>query len=174
LYIYLYLVANITLTTRIAFTGYPTKTSTGQLSLQITALPKLLSPSLHKLPETVTDEQTLARFPQLELVLRRKKRDLLRIRHTVEMTVQNFLNSKSFTKVSTPVLAADTGGAVARAFETNANEFSGHTLKLRIAQELELKKLVAAGMGAVYEIGPVFRNEGKSQEKYVYIQAKTK
>jgi lysyl-tRNA synthetase class 2 len=174
LYISLHLVTAIALTFRIAFTGHPTKTSTGQLALQITTLPKLLSPSLHRLPETVTDEQTLARFPQLALVLRRKKRDLLRLRHTIEMTIQNFLNSKSFTKVSTPVLAADTGGAVARAFETSANEFSGHTLKLRIAQELELKKLVAAGMGAVYEIGPVFRNEGKSQYKYIDTQAKTK
>lgn len=174
LYISLHHVAAIALTFRIAFTGHPTKTSTGQLALQITTLPKLLSPSLHRLPETVTDEQTLARFPQLALVLRRKKRDLLRLRHTIEMTIQNFLNSKSFTKVSTPVLAADTGGAVARAFETSANEFSGHTLKLRIAQELELKKLVAAGMGAVYEIGPVFRNEGKSQYKYIDTQAKTK
>jgi lysyl-tRNA synthetase class 2 len=128
-------------------------------------MPKLLSPSLHQLPKTIEDDQTLARFPQLDLTLRRKKRDLLRIRHVIEMTIQTFFNSRQFTKVTTPVLAADIGGAVARPFETRANEFSERTLYLRIAQELELKKLVAAGMGAVYEIGPVFRNEGTSENQ---------
>jgi lysyl-tRNA synthetase class 2 len=126
-------------------------------------MPKLLSPSLHELPQTIEDEQTLARFPQLELTLQRKKRDLLRIRHAIEKTIQTFFDSRSFTKVTTPILAADIGGAVARPFETRANEFSSRMLYLRIAQELELKKLVAAGMGAVYEIGPVFRNEGTSR-----------
>jgi len=134
---------------------------TGEPTLSVhDELPKLLSPSLHAIPEEVTDEGTLARFPHLELLTRRKKRDLLRLRHHVELGIQEYLNIRSFTKVTTPILAADTGGAAARPFETLSNEFPERPLQLRIAQELALKKLVAADMGAVYEIGPVFRNEG--------------
>jgi lysyl-tRNA synthetase class 2 len=109
----------------------------------------------------MTDEGTLARFPQLDLLIHPKKRDLLRLRHIIEVIMQAYFNDLDFTKVNTPILAADTGGAAARPFETLANEFPDTPLRLRIAQELELKKLVAAGMGAVYEIGPVFRNEGE-------------
>jgi lysyl-tRNA synthetase class 2 len=72
---------------------------------------------------------------------------------------------RDFTRVSTPILAADTGGAVARPFETQANEFSDTPLRLRIAQELALKKLVAADLGPVFEMGPNFRNEGKAVTK---------
>ena len=106
----------------------------------------------------------MARFPQLDLVLSQKRRDLLRLRHTIESTIHNYLSSRDFTRVNTPILAADTGGAVARPFETHANEFSETPLRLRIAQELALKKLVAADLGPVFELGPNFRNEGKLAE----------
>jgi lysyl-tRNA synthetase class 2 len=120
----------------------------------------LLAPSLHQIPEEVTDSQTLATFPQLELVLSDRKKRILKCRHIIESTIQKTFDDLGFTKVSTPVIAADTGGANARPFETTANEFPKHILNLRIAQELDLKKLVAANIGPVYEIGPVFRNEG--------------
>ncbi|QDS70690.1 hypothetical protein FKW77_001497 [Venturia effusa] len=108
----------------------------------------------------VTDVGTMARFPQLDLVLNKKRRDLLRLRHVIESAIDDFLSRQDFTRVTTPILAADTGGAVARPFETQANEFPATPLRLRIAQELALKKLVAADLGPVFEIGPNFRNEG--------------
>lgn len=80
----------------------------------------------------------------------------------VERTIADFLDDAGFTKVTTPILAADTGGAAAQPFETITNEIPNVPLRLRIAPELALKKLVAANMGAVYEIGPCFRNEGES------------
>jgi len=124
-------------------------------------LPELLSPSLHTLPTAVSDANTLARFPQLHLLLNKTRRDLLRLRHIIEVELQRCLNYWGFIKVTTPVLAADTGGAIARPFCTTSIEYPQTQLKLRIAQELGLKKLVAADLGRVYEIGPVFRNEGK-------------
>jgi lysyl-tRNA synthetase class 2 len=116
-------------------------------------------------PEQITDDQTLARFPQLDLVMRRRKRDLLRLRAQIESTMQDFFNSRDFVKVTTPILAASTGGAVAQPFDTAARRVPEHPLTLRIAQELDLKKLIAAGMDRVYEIGPCFRNEGMSESK---------
>ena len=143
-----------------AFLGFPSRTNSGEFSLTASDLPKLLSPSLHTLPTSVSDENTLARFPQLDLLLNRSKRDLLRLRHIIDTTLNSYFNSLGFTRVTTPILGADTGGAVARPFMTTSTAYPSKPLKLRIAQELALKKLVAAGMGRVYEIGPNFRNEG--------------
>lgn len=144
-----------------AFTGRPHRAKQGTLSLNVTELPQLLAPSLHTVPAKVTDAGTMARFPQLDLVLNRKRRDLLRLRQVIESTIDQYLSLQDFTRVTTPILAADTGGAVARPFETQANEFLATPLRLRIAPELALKKLVAADLGPVFEMGPSFRNEGE-------------
>ena len=143
-----------------AFTGCVTRTAQGELTLAAEEMPKLLSPSLHVLPTQVTDRETLARLPQLDLLLHQSKRDLLRLRHVIEKSISEFLDHKDFTKVTTPILAADTGGAAAQPFETATNEIPDVPLRLRIAPELALKKLTAANLGPVYEIGPCFRNEG--------------
>lgn len=94
------------------------------------------------------------------MVLNRRRRDLLRLRHIIENEIGKYLDNLGFTKVTTPILGADTGGAIARPFATTSISYPSSQLKLRIAQELPLKKLVAAGLGRVYEIGPNFRNEG--------------
>jgi lysyl-tRNA synthetase class 2 len=84
----------------------------------------------------------------------------LRVRHIVERAMHDFFNAKDFIKVNTPILQSGAGGAVARPFETEATELQGETLNLRIAPELWLKRLIVGGMERVYELGPVFRNEG--------------
>lgn len=52
------------------------------------------------------------------------------------------------------------GGAIARPFETVANELSNMPIRLRIAPELNLKRLIVGGQDRVFEIGRSFRNEG--------------
>lgn len=81
-------------------------------------------------------------------------------RSRIISAIREFMNTRGFVSVETPVLAASAGGATARPFETSATEFAGRKLALRIAPELWLKKLIIGGMGRVYEIGPSFRNEG--------------
>jgi lysyl-tRNA synthetase class 2 len=149
----------------IAFTGIPAKSSSMQHTLKVTSVPTLLAPSLHQRPEKLLDPQTRARFPQLELE-QSSKQNLLYLRSELEYSMRQFLRDRGFVHVSTPILAADTGGAVAKPFVTRATRASDHELYLRIAPELELKKLVAAGMDRVFELGPSFRNEGMTLSWY--------
>jgi lysyl-tRNA synthetase class 2 len=62
--------------------------------------------------------------------------------------------------VETPIFDVNAGGAIARPFETVANELSNTPIRLRIAPELNLKRLILGGQDKIFEIGRTFRNEG--------------
>lgn len=64
-----------------------------------------------------------------------------------------------FLEVDTPVLTTIAGGANARPFETYHNTLN-IGMKLRISNELYLKRLTVGGLDRVYEMGKMFRNEG--------------
>ena len=70
-----------------------------------------------------------------------------------------FIDEKGFMEVETPVLQPLYGGANARPFTTHHHALD-HTLFLRIADELYLKRLIIGGIDRVYEIAKDFRNEG--------------
>lgn len=143
-----------------SFTGHPHRTGRGELSLLITEMPVMMSPSLHQIPEVLDDVETRARQRHVDMLVNPATIQTLRVRHIVERAMHDFFNAKDFIKVQTPILQSGAGGAVARPFETEASELQGETLNLRIAPELWLKRLVVGGMERVYELGPVFRNEG--------------
>ena len=145
----------------IAISGYPEKTKSGALSLRAVQLPQMLSPSLHEHPLKLSDKEVKARKRHVHLLANPDAGDLLRLRMEIEYSLQTYFREEGFTKVSTPILAARAGGAAARPFETVATEFVNRPLQLRVAPELFLKRLIVGGIKGVYEIGPVFRNEGK-------------
>lgn len=62
--------------------------------------------------------------------------------------------------METPIFDANAGGAIARPFETVANELANVPIRLRIAPELNLKRLIVGGQDKIFEIGRCFRNEG--------------
>ena len=64
-----------------------------------------------------------------------------------------------FLEVDTPILTVIAGGANARPFETHHNTLD-LDMKLRISNELYLKRLIVGGLDRVYEMGKMFRNEG--------------
>ena len=140
--------------------GYPHRSSRGELSILARELPKLLSPALHQIPETLDDAETRARRRHVDMLVHPEVIQTLRVRHLVEQHLIEFFDKDGFTKVTTPILTAGAGGAIARPFETEATELEGQKLNLRIAPELWLKRLVVGGLEKVYEIGPAFRNEG--------------
>ena len=73
--------------------------------------------------------------------------------------IRNYLDSKGFLEVDTPILVPLEIGASARPFVTHHNTLD-MDMYLRIETELYLKRLIVGGFSKVYEIGKMFRNEG--------------
>ncbi|MFW0110087.1 bifunctional lysylphosphatidylglycerol synthetase/lysine--tRNA ligase LysX [Rothia sp. P13129] len=116
--------------------------------------------SLHDIPfEQFTDPETRLHRRSTDLIVHPKQREYIRMRSAVITSLRKTLDASGFLEVETPILHTIHGGASARPFKTFINAY-GSDLYLRIAPELYLKRLVAGDMGAVYEIGRNFRNEG--------------
>lgn len=147
----------------VAVTGRATKTKTGELSIDVTRLPEILSPSLIPLPNRLSDDDTRIQNRHMDLLVNQSTADTLRLRAHIIKYMRDFLHDKGFLEFQTPILAENAGGAIARPFVTSATEFPSKELALRIAPELWLKRLVVGGIEKVFEIGPAFRNEGIDQ-----------
>jgi lysyl-tRNA synthetase, class II len=130
-------------------------------TLKATQLPTSLAPSLRQFPEDTKDEELLSRKPHVNQLLHPTTHDVLVLRSRILRTIREFLVLRGYTEVETPVLDMNAGGAIARPFETTSSELSKANLKLRIAPELWLKRLIIGGQERVFELGKVFRNEGE-------------
>ncbi|KAK2742482.1 hypothetical protein FQN57_005373 [Myotisia sp. PD_48] len=140
--------------------GKPHRTGRGELSILATELPTLISPCLHDVPLPQKDQDTSPYDRHVELLSQPGAADLLRARARILLHIRNFFTDREFMEVNTPILASNSGGAVAQPFLTTAKEFPDRCLSLRIAPELWLKRLVVGGFDRVFEIGSSFRNEG--------------
>jgi len=88
-------------------------------------------------------------------------RKTFKVRSDVVSFIRQFLITRNFLEVATPMMQAIPGGATARPFVTHHHTLDMQ-LFLRIAPELYLKRLVVGGFEKVFEINRNFRNEGLS------------
>lgn len=145
----------------IGITGTPMKTMTGQVTIKVTDF-VILSKALTPLPEKfhgLADEEIRARKRYLDLMVNKESRLTFIERIHILQYIREYMASKQFLEVETPILSPILGGAAARPFTTHHNTLD-RNYYLRIATELPLKKLIVGGFEKVYEMGRIFRNEG--------------
>ena len=148
----------------IGASGQLGKTRTGEITIwadEVVFLSKcLLQPpeKFHGLADI--DQRYRQRYVDLwanpEVMERFKKRS------AIVATIREFLVSRGFLEVETPMMQTIAGGAAAKPFITHHNSLD-MDLFLRISPELFLKRLLVGGMEKVFEINRNFRNEGLSR-----------
>ena len=137
------------------------RTQTGEVSVHATEV-KLLCKSLKVLPEKfhgLVDTDLRYRQRYVDMIVNPEVRDTFRKRSRIIAAVREFLDSRGFIEVDTPVLHTLEIGASARPFRTHHNALN-LDMFLRIETELYLKRLIVGGFEKVYEVGRIFRNEG--------------
>ncbi len=145
--------------------GIVMKTGTGEITikcLEYTHLVKALKP----LPEKfhgLSDIEERYRRRYVDLIMNDEARKVAFARPKIIRSMQHYLDNLGYIEVETPILGTILGGAAARPFITHHNT-QDIDMYLRIATELNLKRLLVGGMDAVYEIGRIFRNEGMDKK----------
>jgi len=135
----------------------------GELSIKAERA-QLIGKSLRPLPDKwhgLRDVEVRYRQRHVDLTVNPAARHVLAVRSAVVRALREHLEARGFIEVETPMLQRMAGGAAARPFVTHHNALD-MDLYLRIAPELYLKRLIAGGMGRVYELNRTFRNEGIS------------
>lgn len=147
----------------IGVSGTLFRTRTGEITIQARQY-VFLAKTLRPLPEKwhgLRDVEVRYRQRYLDLMANAPVRDIFRLRSRAVAAIRRFLDERGFLEVETPVLQPSAGGAAAKPFVTHHHALD-RDLYLRIATELHLKRLIIGGFDRVYEMGPVFRNEGVS------------
>ncbi len=141
--------------------GYMFRSKMGELTLHATSF-QALAKALMPLPDKwhgLQDVEKRYRQRYVDLIVNPDVRDTMLLRSRLIAEMRRFIDSRGFYEVETPTLLHVAGGAAARPFVTSCNALD-QIMQLRIATELNLKRLIVGGLERVYEIGRIFRNEG--------------
>jgi lysyl-tRNA synthetase class 2 len=142
-------------------TGFVFRTKMGDLALHVRSF-EVLGKGLSPLPDKwhgLTDIEKRYRQRYIDLIVNPQVREVFVQRSRIVAAIRRFCDARGFYEAETPSLLHIAGGAAARPFVTHVNALDLE-MTLRIATELNLKRLIVGGMERVYEIGRIFRNEG--------------
>ena len=141
------------------------KTKTGEITIWADSL-SLLSKCLCQPPEKfhgLADIDLRYRHRFVDLWANPEVMERFKQRSAIIATIREFLKSRGFLEVETPMMQTIAGGAAAKPFVTHHNSLD-LDLFLRISPELFLKRLLVGGMEKVFELNRNFRNEGLSRQ----------
>ncbi|MCI8760360.1 MAG: lysine--tRNA ligase [Clostridia bacterium] len=145
----------------IGISGFVFKTKTEEISIHAKEV-TLLSKSLRPLPEKfhgLKDVDLRYRQRYVDLIMNPEVKKTFEMRSQIITEIRKILDEKGYLEVDTPMLNTISGGATAKPFMTHHNALN-IDMYLRIATELNLKRLIVGGYDKVYEMGRIFRNEG--------------
>ena len=145
----------------IGITGFVFKTKTEEISVHAKEV-TLLTKSLRPLPEKfhgLKDTDLRYRQRYVDLIVNPEVRKTFETRSKILKEIRKFMDEKGYMEVETPMLTTVATGDAARPFITHHNTLDLE-MYLRIAPELNLKRLIVGGIDKVFEIGKNFRNEG--------------
>lgn len=145
----------------IGIEGIPFRTKTGELSVWTKKL-TFLAKAHHPLPDKwagLKDPELRYRQRYLDLIMNPIVKKRFMQRTEIIKYMRDFLDSRGFIEVETPLLQTVYGGANARPFKTYLNALK-MDMFLSISPELYLKRLIIGGLERVYTICKNFRNEG--------------
>ena len=138
------------------------RTKHGEISIKATKV-VLMSKSLQVLPnkwQGLKDTDLRYRQRYVDLIMNDDVRKTFYKRAAIIKEIKRVLEEDfGYLEVDTPILTTIAGGANARPFNTHHNTLN-LDMKLRISNELFLKRLIVGGLDRVYEMGKMFRNEG--------------
>lgn len=145
----------------IGIKGFVFKTRTEEISIHAKEV-MLLTKSLRPLPEKfhgLKDMDLRYRQRYVDLIMNPEVKDTFVLRSKILKEIRRFMDEKNYMEVETPMLTTVATGDAARPFITHHNTLDLQ-MYLRIAPELNLKRLIVGGIDKVFEIGKNFRNEG--------------
>src|SRR5690606_34132074 len=109
----------------------------------------------------LADTEIKYRQRYLDLIMNPESRRVFERRSEVIAYLRRFFVDRDFMEVETPMMQLIPGGAAARPFIPHHTALA-LDLYIRVARELYLERLVAAGFERVSAINRNFRNEGLS------------
>ncbi|MGH8164199.1 MAG: lysine--tRNA ligase, partial [Rhodanobacteraceae bacterium] len=141
--------------------GFMFRSKMGELTLHVTDF-AVLAKAMLPLPDKwhgLTDVEKRYRQRYVDLIVNPGVRETFALRSRIVAETRRFIDAAGFYEVETPTLLHVAGGAAARPFVTHVNALDAR-MQMRIATELNLKRLIVGGLERVFELGRVFRNEG--------------